>query len=590
MQESQSFDQKTAQRIGDSLFAQLEHVYRHTSQYSSPNTHLLGEASALFIAGLVFRDDRRAARWMEYGAAVLVRESSTQILNDGVYGELSSWYHCYALDFYLQVLALADWDHFSFPRPVREQVRKMLFFLSHLTRPDGSIPLLGDDDGGRALALANTTYRSFHDGLCLGAILFRCSESKYQADGFVEESLWLLGCAGYEVYRTLKSKAPVETQISFTNAGYTIQRTGWGPRDSQLIFDTGGLGIGTGGHAHADALSMSLFGGGRELLVDPGTFAYNGAPEWRQYFRSAQAHNSVSIDGCDPAETGGTFSWNSRCSAKSGLKAARHGVQYVEGEHDGYLTLPQGVIHRRRLLHVSNEYWLAVDDFRGRGQHTFEFSFHVGPEVKACDPDDRARGFLVREREGFLLGLHGSGELTTKCLTGSMAPLGGWASIGYGAKSPIASIRATMRAAAPASAMTFLAPLQTGATLQKLPSPGGNVLACRYKHDAFEDLAVFCGDDLAFEIEGFRMRGEFFWLRRDLGGLRQVVAVRARSLFDDNGNSVFQRPDAGSYFGEFRDSPPNSGGAGMGKSVCAQSAASLISRLTIAWMKPSSGT
>ncbi|MCX6623973.1 MAG: hypothetical protein NTY38_23510, partial [Acidobacteria bacterium] len=38
---SRSFDVASAQRIGYSLFAQLEHIYRYTSLYSSPNTHLI---------------------------------------------------------------------------------------------------------------------------------------------------------------------------------------------------------------------------------------------------------------------------------------------------------------------------------------------------------------------------------------------------------------------------------------------------------------------------------------------------------------------------------------------------------------------
>jgi hypothetical protein len=562
LRESQTFDRESAQRIGDSLFAQLEHVYRHTSQYSSPNTHLIGEASALFIAGLVFRDDRRAARWLEYGAAALGREAETQILKDGVYGELSSWYHCYALDFYLQVLVLADQNNFPFPGLVRERIRSMLRFLTHLTRPDGRIPLLGDDDGGRALALANTTYRSFNDGLCVGAILFHCGESKYQAGGFVEESLWLQGCTRYEAYRRLESAPPIETQATFPDSGYTIQRTGWGPHDSQLIFDSGGLGIGTGGHAHADALSLSLFGGGRELLVDPGTFVYNGAPEWREYFRSTRAHNTVSIDGSNQAESGGTFRWNSRFFGMPGLQEERDGVQYIEGEHGGYLD----VIHRRRLLHVVGEYWLVVDDFRGAGQHTFGFSFQLGPDVEPSDIEDRTNGFLVRERGGFLLGLHGSGEVATECLTGSTAPIGGSASAGYGAKRPVTSIHATMRTTAPASAMTYLVPSQIDATIQAL-SPGGNVLACRFKNDAFEDLAVYGADDSPIRIDGFEMRGEFFWLRSEGGSLHQVVAIRARSLFD-RGGSVFQRSDAGSFFAAL-----NEGGATTDKNLCAQSAA-----------------
>ena len=204
---SRSFDEASAQRIGDSLFAQLEHVHRYTSVFSSPNTHLIGEAAALFIAGLVFRDRKRPAVWLRRAAALLTEAAEKQVLDDGVYGELSSCYHCYALDFYLQAIVLAEQNEFHFPEPVPHKVRGMLQFLMHLTRPDGTIPLLGDDDGGRALALDKRNYRSFQDGLCLGAVLFRRGDFKHQAGAFCEEALWLLGEDAWEIYRQLESQA-----------------------------------------------------------------------------------------------------------------------------------------------------------------------------------------------------------------------------------------------------------------------------------------------------------------------------------------------------------------------------------------------
>jgi hypothetical protein len=338
-----------------------------------------------------------------------------------------------------------------------------------------------------------------------------------------------------------------------------------------LIFDCGGLGMCTGGHAHADALSVSLFGGGRELLLDPGTFTYNSAPEWREYFRSTQAHNTVRIDGRDQAESAGTFRWNTRWRAKPGFRTERDGIRYIEGEHDGYLALAEGVTHRRRLLHVG-EYWLLADDFRGTGPHTFEFSFHLGPDVECSGIEHNSHGFLIREREGFLLGFLGSGEVTSECLTGSVAPIGGWASTGYGAKRPVTSIRAAMRAAAPAAAMAFLVPAQSGATLQAIPTADRNVLACRYRQGAFnggfEDLAVFGSVDSTTIIDGFEMSGEFFWLRSAGGSLRHVAAVRARSLFD-RGRCVFEQTEPGPYFSALTD-----GGVKGDESLCAASAAS----------------
>ena len=260
---------------------------------------------------------------------------------------------------------LAERNGVPFPEAIRRKVPGMLQFLMHLTRPDGTLPLLGDDDGGRALALDKRDYRSFQDGLCLGAILYRRGDFKHQAGAFREEALWMLGKEAWEVYGKLKSEEPAEKQAYYPNAGYSVQRSGWGALDSHLVFDRGGLGMLTGAHAHADALSVTLFSRGRELLVDPGTFVYNCAPEWRSYFRSTRAHNTVTIDDRDQAEQGGTFQWKTELRSRA-ADLTLSGASYVEGEHDGYRRMPNGVVHRRRLLYVAPESWIVVDDFAGR--------------------------------------------------------------------------------------------------------------------------------------------------------------------------------------------------------------------------------
>ena len=105
---SKAFTEDFARRVTRSLLAQLRHVYRYPSVYSSPNTHLIGEAAVLFIAGSLFAGIEEAEKWRDFGADVLTREIGRQVLNDGVHGELSTYYHCYAADFYLQALALGS--------------------------------------------------------------------------------------------------------------------------------------------------------------------------------------------------------------------------------------------------------------------------------------------------------------------------------------------------------------------------------------------------------------------------------------------------------------------------------------------------
>ncbi|MBI4479283.1 MAG: alginate lyase family protein, partial [Acidobacteria bacterium] len=356
---AESLDEKAARSIGGSLLAQLDHVSRYPSVFSSPNTHLLGEATALLIGGLIFSECKRARAWQQLGASLLVQEMDQQISADGVHAELSSYYHCYALDFYLQALVLANRNRFSFPKEIGKRLGCMMDFLQYLTRPDGSIPLLGDEDGGRALALGRTNYRSFRDALCAGAVLFFRPDFKHQAGEFCEETLWMLGEPAWNTYAFLKSSPPLRLSASYPAAGYFIQRSDWSRLASHLVFDCGGMGIINGGHGHADSLSLVLSAAGKELLTDPGTASYN-APEWRNFFRSTIAHNTALVDGRDQSETGGTFRWNQMAQSRLVKQLTRAGMEYLEGEHNGYNRQPQGVVHRRRLLYCKPDYWVVV--------------------------------------------------------------------------------------------------------------------------------------------------------------------------------------------------------------------------------------
>src|SRR4029079_7965737 len=89
------------------LDRQLTHVERNLSRYFSPNTHLLGEALALYVTGCALPALRRSAARQHVGRRVLLDEIQRQIADDGGHCERSTHYHRYALDFYLLALAIA---------------------------------------------------------------------------------------------------------------------------------------------------------------------------------------------------------------------------------------------------------------------------------------------------------------------------------------------------------------------------------------------------------------------------------------------------------------------------------------------------
>src|SRR3989442_141428 len=135
--------------IGD----HARHIERYLSHYFSPNTHLTGEALGLFYAGVLFPEFPHARQWRARGAEILVQQCERQVLEDGVYFEQSTCYQRYTAEIYLHFLILAARNGIAVPDIVADRLRKLLDFLMVVRRPDGSMPQIGDADGGWLLPL-----------------------------------------------------------------------------------------------------------------------------------------------------------------------------------------------------------------------------------------------------------------------------------------------------------------------------------------------------------------------------------------------------------------------------------------------------
>ncbi len=539
---SRSLDEDSLRRICKSLFAQLDHVCRYPSTYSSPNTHLIGEAAALFMAGMLFQELRRSERWRQFGAITLINEMQRQVSGDGVYREASVYYHCYAADFYLQALALAKWNRAPFPEWMWSRLSQMLEFLLHVTQPDGAIPLAGDDDGGRALALGADHYGRFTDGLSTGAVLFGRPDFKYQARAFHEETLWLLGEDAWPIFNSLAAQPPSEHRRFYREAGYLIQRSGWEANDSQVIFDCGGLGMQSGGHGHADALSIVLFSGGRPLLIDPGTSVYNAAPEWRTFFRSTRAHNTVVVDGTSQSIPGGTFDWKQKAETRILQEIATDGIDYIGALHDGYARPPIEITHRRRVAYIRPNYWIVLDDLHGRGEHDFEFLYHLPPAAEITVLGEERHGeadcrVCVNDATLHMF-LYASVPFDTEAVCGRTGPIQGWSSARYGQRVPGPVLRVTLRGPAPVGLMSFLMPGDREVASRRF-DVGNGAIAGAIRDGAFDDVALMASPDTEVQLIDCSMRGEFFWMRMRNGVLCQLFAVNAHS-FSHAGETVFE--------------------------------------------------
>src|SRR6266571_2612022 len=249
--------------------AHASHVERYLSRYFSPNTHLTGEALGLFYAGVVFPELRGARRWRALGQRILEEESERQILPDGVHFELATCYHRYTVEIYVHFLILAARNSVAVAPALVERVGRMLDFLLAIRRPDGSMPQMGDGDGGWLLPLARRTPEDLRGVFATAAALFGRPDCAWAAGGPAPETVWLLGASGARALDALAPAPPVmPASRLFGWGGYVVMRSGWGAHGHQLIFDVGPLGCSvSGGPGHADLLSIQCSAWGEPYLV-----------------------------------------------------------------------------------------------------------------------------------------------------------------------------------------------------------------------------------------------------------------------------------------------------------------------------------
>jgi Heparinase II/III-like protein/Heparinase II/III N-terminus len=362
-----------------SLSLHGRHIERYLSTYFSPNTHLLGEGVGLFFLGVLCPELAGAERWRTLGWEIVVREADRQVQADGFHFEQSTYYHVYALDFFLHSVVLASANNIPIPESLEEVLERMLTALCLLGRA-GSPPQIGDDDGGRLFDPRRNRSEHLLDPLATGAILFHRGEYKFATAGLPEETVWLLGVEGVRRWDNLEATRTTMDSAALPAAGFYLLTA---PQPAtQLVLHAGPQGTQSGGHGHAGALSVCLQSQGRSLLLDPGTYEYVGVGGDRDLFRSTAMHNTLRVDGANQAETATAFSWKRLTQSKAEQWIQGKDFDLVVASHDGYQRLVPPVTHRRWVLSLKNGVYLVRDVVEGQGKHQLEISWHLGQDLQ----------------------------------------------------------------------------------------------------------------------------------------------------------------------------------------------------------------
>jgi len=527
---SPALDARLYVRMLKFLYVHGRHLETYLSIYFSPNTHLTGEALGLLYLGLLLPELKRASTWRALGARVLVEQLARQVLPDGVYFEQSTCYHRYTTDIYLHALMLAQAHDLPLAAAVRPRLEALLDHLMYVTRPDGTTPLIGDDDGGRLVRLGERAPNDFRDTLALGAVLLERGDLAYVAREATEELVWLLGPRGLQAFEALAATPPDQTSRAFPDGGYFVMREHWRPDGDYALVRCGPHGALTGAHAHADALALELTVMGRPFLVDPGTFTYTGSREARDQFRQSAVHSTVTVDGRSSAvPAAAPFGWASVARGVAREWVTHEAFDFFAGEHDGYHSLNPPVTHTRAVLFIKGSYWVIYDRLASTGDHEVALHLHWAPDVTLHCIGDRA---IVAQAgvSGPAVHVHVFTD------AGRLSCEEGWVSSSYGQRSPVSCCTLRRRGQGTQEMVTVLAPSH----LVQWQSSGWQRAAWG-REGGVLTLATAAGVDTlvigAGEINGggcVSANAGWAWVRRARGGEpTQFVVIGARSLTVD---------------------------------------------------------
>lgn len=329
-----------------SVIASIEYVSKNLSKYSSANNHLILEAVIMSIVGYCL-DGEYNQDWFKKGYNILEKEISLQFNDDGVNKEQALHYQAFVID------AMLQYNFFLRKigeKPIGEEIiYNSLKFIGSL-RADKFNFDYGDSDDAKIISFSCEKKNYYQYILELGSIYYK--EKFIEFDSISNEVKFISGINKIDELKNVE----YEKSKLYREGGYLVINN----NNDNLLMDVGELGFGAiAAHGHADALSIIYYNKNNPIIIDSGTYIYNIENEYRNYFRSTEAHNTLCYKGLNQSEIKGPFLWGKRANVKVIEYIEKDDFIKIKAFHDGYSPL----IHTRELEYYFNNKIVIRDYF-----------------------------------------------------------------------------------------------------------------------------------------------------------------------------------------------------------------------------------
>lgn len=329
---------------------------------SQKNNHGLSEAAGLWTVGVLFPEFPESSRWVRKGARHLANEARRQVASDGSYVQNSMSYHRVMLDDLCWVMAIARRSGTDIDPFIAQGISRATEWLREFVDAEtGRVPNYGANDGANVLPLSCTDYLDYRPTLRAAGQLLGTVDPSAGPGVWDEKALWLTG----EVPAGEPEPPARSAAWSAPVGGYFVLR---GPSSRLFVRAT----THRDRPGQCDLLHADLWYRGVNVFRDGGSYRYyHEDPQWKRYFYSVEAHNTVQVEGSEQMEKGPHFLWFRWpvCDVRENGE--------TELAFRGQFFTGSGYVHHRRVERDGDTYMIAdrVEDDR-----EFVLRWRLAPE------------------------------------------------------------------------------------------------------------------------------------------------------------------------------------------------------------------
>ncbi len=307
------------------------------NHYQQEDNHCVNEAAALYELAVAFPTMPSAHEWLALATERFQWQLNDLIDSDGQLIENSPFYDFYVLEKYWQIYNYSLAHHSPLGDAFTAKLKSMLRFATYILQPNSQVPLLG--------ASTETTIRDH-------GVYSQLAAADPQLRYVLTD-----GAQGTE---------PDDSSVYFPASGLSVMRSGWqrGAAFADSTYLTYNIGRYRTAHSNLDALAITLYGEGGDLLPGAGLYTYQPGA-YRDYFHGTASENTVVVDGRSQAAG----------DAAGTQLVTTGGMTYQSAESSLY----SGVTHQRLVMMIDADHLLVVDRLSSTSVHSYQQMFHLFP-------------------------------------------------------------------------------------------------------------------------------------------------------------------------------------------------------------------